>query len=365
MLHLRVEVLVLRRNRLGLALLLGTMISFLLPQVGYAAFSRSAASSLIRLPEVRCAEEDLTCFESTRSMLESVTDPVDGRFVSPSMKTMASARTSRSRVAVVMLPGLYSDSGQFGVLAAKLDERGYFVMHVSLPGHWGQTERGSEVRADDWIEESRRAIKIAHVMAQKVVVLGHSMGGMLSINAALTPEFRVDGLIAMEPAVRVRPEIAWPLCNMKHFGHSIGDFPKIKKLVTGEEVTEQDKQRSLNMGCEVTALRSRVLQQHLSKLARFGKLWGETFALAVPATEAVTEFKLSRALGRRLTVPSLFLVNTSDDTVSAGHIAALTAGIKSDVPHRVVKYGGISHGLVTLLRFDLVESNTVEFLEKL
>ncbi|MBK7891540.1 MAG: alpha/beta hydrolase [Bdellovibrionales bacterium] len=347
--------------RLGLALLT----SLLLPQVGRAALSQPTASNLIRLPEVRCADEDLTCFESTRAMLESVTDPVDGRFVSPSLKTMASARTSRSQVAVVMFPGLYSDSSQFRVLAAKLDERGYFVMHVSLPGHWGQTERGSEVRSDDWIEESRRAIKIAHVMAKKVVVLGHSMGGMLSINAALTPEFRVDGLIAMEPAVRVRPEIAWPLCNVKYFGDSIGDFPRIKKLVTGNEVTEQDKQRSLNMGCEVTVLRSRVLQQHLSKLARFGQLWGETVALTVPATEAVTELKLSRALGRRLTVPSLFLVNTSDDTVSAGHVVALTTGIKSDVPHRVVTFDGISHGLITLLKFELVESNTIEFLEKL
>lgn len=355
---LSLEVRVFRGNVLRLALWFGLLTSSFLPQF-------AAASGLVRLPEVRCAEEDSTCFESTRALLESVTDPVDGRFVSPSMKTMASARTVRSQVAVVMFPGLYSDSSQFRVLAAKLDERGYFVIHVSLPGHWGQTERGFEVRADDWIEESRRAIKIAHVMAKKVVVLGHSMGGMLSINAALTSEFRVAGLIAMEPAVRVRPEIAWPLCNVKHFGHSIGDFPRIKKLVTGEEVTEQDKLRSLNMGCEVTTLRSRVLQQHLSKLARFGQFWGETVAMTVPATEAVTELKLSRALGRRLTVPSLFLVNTSDDTVSPGHIAAFTGGIKDEIPHRVVTFKGISHGLITLLKFDLVENSTIEFLEQL
>lgn len=354
----------LRGNLLRLAFYLAFCL-VLLPQVGRAAFSQPAVSSLIRLPDVRCAEEDSTCFESTRAMLEDVTDPVDGRFVSPSLKTMASARTARSQVAVVMFPGLYSDSSQFRVLAAKLDERGYFVMHVSLPGHWGQTERGSDVRADDWIEESRRAIKIAHVMAKKVVVLGHSMGGMLSINAALTPEFRVDGLVAMEPAVRVRPQIAWPLCNVKYFGDSIGDFPRIKKLVTGEEVTEQDKRRSLNMGCEVTKLRTRVLQQQLSPLARFGQLWGKTVALTVPATEAVTEIKLSRALGRRLTVPSLFLVNTSDDTVSARHIQALTDGIRSEVPHRVVKFDGISHGLITLAKFELVESNTFDFLEQL
>lgn len=350
----------LRGKLFRLGFCLGLLTSLLLPQVG-----RAAASSLIRLPEVQCVEDDSACFESTRAMLEAVTDPVDGRFVSPSLKTMASERTVRSQVAVVMFPGLYSDSSQFRVLAAKLDERGYFVMHVSLPGHWGQVERGTDVRAEDWIEESRRAIKIAHVMAKKVVVLGHSMGGMLSINAALTPEFRVDGLIAMEPAVRVRPEIAWPLCNVKYFGDSIGDFPRIKKLVTGHEVTEQDKQRSLNMGCEVTTLRSRVLQQHLSALAQLGQLWGKTVALTVPATEALTELKLSRALGRRLTVPSLFLVNTSDDTVSAGHIAAFTSGIKSDVPHRVVTFGGISHGLITLSKFELVESNTFEFLDKL
>lgn len=34
----------------------------LLPQVGRAAFSQPAASSPIRLPDVRCADEDSTCF---------------------------------------------------------------------------------------------------------------------------------------------------------------------------------------------------------------------------------------------------------------------------------------------------------------
>lgn len=339
------------------------------------AKARSSSEGLLRLPEIQCADAEPECFAATRAMLATVTERVDDHFIFNSRKTMASQRAERSQLAVVIFPGLYSDSSDFRVLAAKLDEKGYFVMHVSLPGHWGQESRGREVRAEDWIEESRRAIKIAHVMAEKVIVLGHSMGGMLSINAALTPDFHVDGLIAMEPAVSVRPEIAWPLCNFKYFGDSIGDFPKIKKWVTGSEVTIEDQQRSVSMGCEVTKLRTRVLENQFSTFVPTGpgrssevagkiaSTVADTVAAVVPPAQAVLNLSQSYSLGTRLRIPSLFLVNTTDRTVSVEHEFALISGIAMDVPHKVAQFSGIEHGLLTTHKYDLVADQTFQFLE--
>ncbi len=273
----------------------------------------------------------------------------------------------RSRIGVVILPGLFAAASQFRDLSEKMVEEGYFVLHLSLPGHWGQEKKSETVKATDWIDEASRAIRIAHVMAEKVILLGHSMGGMLAINFALNRSYPVDGLIAMEPAVRVMPYIESLLCTLKHFGVRISDVPRVKRLLTGEEPSEADENLSLSMGCEVSKLRSQMVEKFVDSSWNLAAKAGAVLNAGGPSAQvqnALIDLKLSSLLGEQLNVPSLFIVNMSDRIVQTKDTLALAAGIPLKVAPKIVKIRDIAHGILTHSKSEMVEKETLKFIKQ-
>lgn len=340
--------------------------------IGLASFAASTGKSeqtegLSRLPMVACSAVEPGCFERTQKALENTTDQISRWFSFQSTRSLHSPIGRRSRIGVVILPGLFATASQFRDLSEKMVEEGYFVLHLSHPGHWGQEKKSETVKATDWIDEASRAIRIAHVMAEKVILLGHSMGGMLAINFALNRSYHVDGLIAMEPAVRVMPYIESLLCRVKHFGVRISDVPRVKLLLTGEGPSEADEYLSLSMGCEVSKLRSQMVEKFVDSSWNLAAKAGAVLNAGGPLAQvqnALIDLKLSSLLGEQMKVPSLFIVNMSDRIVQTKDTLALAAGIPHKVAPKIVKIRDIVHGTLTNSKSEMVEKETLEFIKQ-
>ncbi len=103
--------------------------------------------------------------------------------------------------AVVLVHGFLGASNNFNELPQRLAAAGYRVRGLRLPGH-GTTpfdlEKTGPSEELNFILGEVRLLKQRH---KKVFLVGHSMGGALSVLAATSPD--VDGLVLAGPHFRV------------------------------------------------------------------------------------------------------------------------------------------------------------------
>lgn len=102
-----------------------------------------------------------------------------------------------ARTAVLLVHGFIGAGNNFGELPNRLAAEGYRVRVMLLPGHGTSPKDLAETPPDAMIAavlDEIRALRDAH---EKVVVVGHSMGGALATLAATTEH--VDGLVLAAP----------------------------------------------------------------------------------------------------------------------------------------------------------------------
>ena len=74
-----------------------------------------------------------------------------------------------------------------------------------LHGHGGETPdalRG--VAWSDWVEDGKAAMHDLLTEVEKVILIGHSMGGLVALNLAADHGNKIDSLILAAAAVRLR-----------------------------------------------------------------------------------------------------------------------------------------------------------------
>ena len=74
------------------------------------------------------------------------------------------------------------------------------VCSVCLPGHGSYSDAMKPVTADAWFDFLLRVLKVAKENYDTVFLVGISMGGLLSIHAAI--EEKVDGFISIASALK-------------------------------------------------------------------------------------------------------------------------------------------------------------------
>ena len=98
-----------------------------------------------------------------------------------------------SDTAILMTHGIFGSPNQFEDMAKYFYEKGYTTQTLLLPGHGGTTRDFADTRAYTW----RAYVKIAAQKLlenhKKIVLMGHSMGGLLSIETA--NELGCDALV--------------------------------------------------------------------------------------------------------------------------------------------------------------------------
>lgn len=103
---------------------------------------------------------------------------------------------------VVLLHGLFESPFYVKGLRRNFEARGYNVVAPTLAKHWAVPLQDLD-KADyhEWIEQTVRDVRLAHKLGHKVILAGHSTGGLLALYVAIVYPELVDGLLLWSPAV--------------------------------------------------------------------------------------------------------------------------------------------------------------------
>jgi pimeloyl-ACP methyl ester carboxylesterase len=111
----------------------------------------------------------------------------------------------KTAVSVLLIHGIYSSPLYFKGMAEAYFKAGYNVVTILLPGHWEKDFYSiSKITEDAWIKEADRGFELAKELGDKVLLSGHSLGGLLSVEQAnkRQPD-EVAGLVVVSPAFKV------------------------------------------------------------------------------------------------------------------------------------------------------------------
>ena len=124
----------------------------------------------------------------------------------------------RPRALVAIVHGLGEHSGRYGALASTLVDRRFTVVSLDLPGH-GEAP-GPRGDAKSWIQLREQVVPAMFTVTRgmpgqppdlPVVLLGHSMGGLLALDYALAHPRGLLGLVLSAPAIKSDPPPGWKM----------------------------------------------------------------------------------------------------------------------------------------------------------
>jgi len=227
----------------------------------------------------------------------------------------------RPRALVAIVHGLGEHSGRYGALAGDLVARRFTVVSLDLPGH-GEAP-GARGDAASW--EFLRDLCIPPMFTVTrgmpgqppelpVVLLGHSLGGVLALDYALAHPRTIFGLVLSGPAIKSPPPPRWKVLLAK----------AANAVAPGAGFDSGLDEGGISRDPEVRKLRDEDPLIHDRITARL------YFGLEAARTRV-------RAEARRLHVPTLILQGTADRVVS---------------PSGALEINGLApHGMVRLFTY--------------
>lgn len=104
---------------------------------------------------------------------------------------------------IVMVHGALEHHRRYGWLIEMWRQAGFQVIMGDLPGHGLTTRsrRGHVDSFDEYIEEVKKWVETAYQFDLPVFLLGHSMGGLISIRLLQMAELNLAGVILSSPCV--------------------------------------------------------------------------------------------------------------------------------------------------------------------
>jgi carboxylesterase len=113
----------------------------------------------------------------------------------------AEGTDDRAGTRVVLTHGLTANPVGTRPLGERLHREGFTVDVLRLPGHGTNLKDYVRSRYDDWRGEVDRAVTAARAAADRVVLVGHSLGGTLSLDVASSRPGDVDGIAVINPQI--------------------------------------------------------------------------------------------------------------------------------------------------------------------
>ncbi|MBW7907812.1 MAG: alpha/beta fold hydrolase [Kiritimatiellae bacterium] len=120
--------------------------------------------------------------------------------VRPGMQAYA---VGDGEIALIFVHGFASSPAVFREMAPALGERGFDCRAIRLPGFGESLDRMASVSEDDWQRAVADAVTRARADGKKVWLVGHSMGGALSIEHVLRHPGTVEGVVLLAPLIEV------------------------------------------------------------------------------------------------------------------------------------------------------------------
>lgn len=120
-----------------------------------------------------------------------------------------------SQIGCLLIHGFTSTPAELRLIGEGLARAGYTTHGILLAGHGTQPEDLLKVTYEDWIESAQQGLNQLKKSCKKVVVIGHSMGGLLALQMAARN--KIDGVVSIAAAIKPKNHkvhLAWLL---KHF----------------------------------------------------------------------------------------------------------------------------------------------------
>jgi alpha-beta hydrolase superfamily lysophospholipase len=198
-----------------------------------------------------------------------------------------------ARGAVLFVHGLGEHSGRYDRLAAWFNQRGYAVRGYDQRGHGRSPGRRGALRHRDDLLADLAAVyhDYAHAAAQRPLLLGHSMGGLVATRAVLDGALAPPALVLSSPALR-----SWESPQMIRLASVLGRLLPSLPLRSGLDPSRLSHDPGVLAGYRGDPLRHGWITPRLADF-----IFREGAACIADAAE--------------LAVPTLLLVAESDELV--------------------------------------------------
>ena len=123
-----------------------------------------------------------------------------------------------NQIGILLIHGFTGTPKEFREMGEALAEHGYSVLAPRLFGHATKIEDLNRARWMDWINSVEDGFHLLRGLTNKIIIVGLSMGGILSI--VFASRRKVDGLIAISTPYELPPDprakllpILWPFIS--------------------------------------------------------------------------------------------------------------------------------------------------------
>lgn len=108
-----------------------------------------------------------------------------------------------SRKIVIFIHGFMGSPIQFEDLIETVHEAGCSYCAILLPGHGFRMKEIAKVNAHDWEQHIQAEIDRVKDRYDEIYLFGHSMGGLLALNASLNKENKITGVFILQTPFKI------------------------------------------------------------------------------------------------------------------------------------------------------------------
>lgn len=180
----------------------------------------------------------------------------------------------------LVIHGFTGHCGSMRILADAFAAEGWHVEMPLLPGHGTAVDDMLPTRWADWAGEAERAYRSLAARADRIVVVGLSMGGALTLRVGADhPE--VAGLVCINPAAQPQPaEVIEMLQGMVDGGTEV--IPGI-----GSDIADPDSNETAYDGTPLRPLLSMLVDGVAPVAAEYGRMTAPLLLLGSPQDHVV------------------------------------------------------------------------------
>ncbi len=202
-----------------------------------------------------------------------------------------------NKIGCLLIHGFTSTPAELRELGENLMKEGYSVLGIQLKGHGTTVEDMERSNHTDWLDSSVDGYNRLKQNCDKIYVIGHSMGSLLSMY--LAENFHVDKLVTLAPPLVTKNRAA-------NYAHLFKYFVKYVEWPHKERPNEQSKYL---LGYKKIPMKS---------IADFNKL------------SSIVKKDLNK-----ITSPILIMYSHNDDTVDNTSVNLMISKIRSSIKERI------------------------------
>ncbi|MGZ3650242.1 MAG: alpha/beta hydrolase [Bdellovibrionota bacterium] len=268
------------------------------------------------------AAQTLAAYQASRADRTKTYDGVERSFSGPRVFL-----TGQVTDKVYVLVHSYTNSpSELDAIADELRLRGQNVFSILLEGHGSRSILGGgpfslkDVSRGDWKQDLHFGVQLAHGLGRKVVLVGYSLGGLLSILEGSRDNPEIAGFLAVAPPVALNNRL-WAgnvACGAKTMLRNAIDQIMQSKLGNGEFRTAYMDEYA-NGACELLGLIHEFNSLGFSANILDGAARAEKF---LPKDKRPSEI-MHRDFAR-LKVPYVIISSNQDDIIDHEILVRLT-----------------------------------------